>query len=81
VVWAAAWRADGQVLVTGSEDGSARAWRPPTPVEGEEERVLRWVQVMTGMELDERAAERLLDIRAWEERRQRLTELGGPPLP
>jgi hypothetical protein len=41
----------------------------------------KWVQVETGMELDEQAAVRTLDAATREERRQRLPKLGGPPSP
>jgi tetratricopeptide (TPR) repeat protein len=39
-----------------------------------------WAQVLTGMELDEHDAVRVLNASTWQERRQRLQELGGPPL-
>jgi hypothetical protein len=39
------------------------------------------VQVLTGMELDEEGAIRVLDAAAWQERRQRLAARGEPPLP
>jgi hypothetical protein len=47
-------------------------------VEGEPERVARWAQVLTGMELDEGGYARALDADTWQQRRQRLAELGGP---
>jgi hypothetical protein len=51
----------------------------PTPVEGSAERIALWAQVLTGMELDERGAPRVFDAAAWQQRRERLHELGGPP--
>jgi WD40 repeat protein/tRNA A-37 threonylcarbamoyl transferase component Bud32 len=76
-----AFRRDGRALLTASEDGSARLWPVPAPVEGDAGRVQAWVQVLTGIELDRSDAVRLLDPGAWQQRRQRLDELGGPPLP
>ena len=38
-----------------------------------------WAQVITGLEVDELTAVRVLDAAAWQQRRQRLQELGGPP--
>jgi len=37
--------------------------------------------VITAMELDEDGTVRWLDAPAWERRRHRLEELGGPPMP
>jgi hypothetical protein len=34
--------------------------------------------VITGLDVDELAAGRVLDAAAWKQRRQRLQELGGP---
>lgn len=38
-----------------------------------------WTQVITGFEVDELTAVRVLDAATWKQRRQRLQELGGPP--
>ena len=51
------------------------------PDRGGLERVVLWVQVSTAMELDDKGVVHLLDARTWRQRRQRLHELGGPPLP
>jgi WD40 repeat protein len=48
-------------------------------VVGEPERIELWVQVLTGMELDEGGFARTLDADTWQQRRKRLAELGGPP--
>ena len=47
---------------------------------GDPERILLWTQVITGCEVDELTAVRVLDAATWQQRRQRLQELGGPPL-
>jgi hypothetical protein len=38
-------------------------------------------KVLTSMELDAYGETRFLDVATWEQRRQRLQELGGPPMP
>jgi WD40 repeat protein/serine/threonine protein kinase len=48
-------------------------------VAGDPERIELWVQVLTGMELDEGGFARTLDADTWQARRKRLAELGGPP--
>jgi WD40 repeat protein len=76
---AAGFGRGGESVMVGGMDGTVREWAIPRPVEGETERVAVWTQVITGMELDEYGAVRLLDAGAWEERRKRLEQLGGPP--
>jgi WD40 repeat protein len=76
---AAAFSPDGKTFVTGA--GSlARFWRVPTPITGDAERITLWAQVATGMELDAAGQAKVLDAQAWQERRQRLEHLGGPPV-
>ena len=48
----------------------------PTPVEGEVERVVFSIQVMTGMEIDPDGAVRLLGTREWQKRSKRLVTVG-----
>jgi WD40 repeat protein len=78
-VSAAAFSPDGKTVLTGSYDKTARLWRVPKPIEGDPERILLWAQVITGLELDEYGGTRGLDATTWEQRRQSLLELGGPP--
>jgi WD40 repeat protein/serine/threonine protein kinase len=70
---------DGRTVVTASSDRTARLWTPPPPVEGEPRRVTLWVQVLTGMELDDEGTVRVLPAAEWQERRRQLEGLGGPP--
>jgi WD40 repeat protein len=73
-VRAVAFRPDGTLLVTGSEDGTVHVWPGPTPAKGSTERLKLWVQVLTGLELDEHGAVRVLEAKAWEAMRRRLQE-------
>jgi WD40 repeat protein len=76
----AAFSPDGKTILTASNDGTARLWQLPTPVTGDAERIVLWTQVITGLELDSDDLIRVLDATTWQQRRQRLQELGGPPL-
>lgn len=70
--------ADGKIALTGSLD-KTRLWKVPQPMRGDPERILLWTQVITGLEVDALTAVRVLDAATWQQRRQRLQELGGPP--
>jgi WD40 repeat protein len=69
---------DGKTFATAS-DKTVHIWKVPTPVEGEPQRLALWTQVVSGMEIDEHRAVRVLDAKTWQERRRRLEQLGGPP--
>ena len=58
---------------------SSRLWTSPAPLPDDLSRLAAWVEAATGLELDERGAVRVLDRDAWQERRLRLKQLGGPP--
>ena len=51
-----------------------------TRVADDPERIALWAQVITGIEADEHGNARVLDAATWQQRRQRLQELGGPPV-
>jgi WD40 repeat protein len=76
-----AFNQDGKTVLVLRSDGKVVLWEVPAPLSGEPSRITLWVQVETGMELDEQGAVRTLDAATREERRQRLAKLGGPPLP
>jgi WD40 repeat protein len=75
-----AFSPDGQTLWTASFDRTVRSWQVPVAVSGEVDRIVLWIQVLTGMELDPDGLFRALDAATWQQRRQRLTERSGPPL-
>jgi len=50
-------------------------------VDGDHRRISLWVQVMTGLELDDVGAVHLLDADTWLQRRRFLDEFGGRPGP
>jgi WD40 repeat protein len=76
-VKAGAFSPDGGQVLTGSWDGTARLWAVPRPVLGDPERVRLWVEVQTGLELDEQGNVQALDETKWRERRRRLEERDG----
>jgi WD40 repeat protein/serine/threonine protein kinase len=82
-VKAVAFHPDGRTVLTGGYGRAARLWKAPAPLEGDVERIRAWVQTLTGMELDAGGPLRirLLDPEAWQQRRRRLSQLGGPPAP
>ncbi len=69
---------DGTTLFT---DGVvARLFRVPADLPDELDRVAAWVEVITGLRLDQqRGLIEVLDNAAWLERREQLMRLGGPP--
>ncbi len=76
-----AFSADGKTVLTGSMDGSARLWEVAfQPLEGTVERVVLWIQLITGMEVDPSGAVHVFDPETWRQRSQRLEDLGGPPV-
>ena len=71
---------DGSEILVADRHGNAQVWKaPPGPLKGDYERIVCWVQVVTGMELDLTGGINVLDAPAWQQRCQRLQELGGPP--
>jgi len=72
------YRKEGAIVVR-CQDKTIHLWKLPTPVSGEVERVVLWVQVISGMELDPTSGVRLLDTPNHQRLRQRLEALGGPP--
>jgi WD40 repeat protein/tRNA A-37 threonylcarbamoyl transferase component Bud32 len=74
-----AFSPDGRTLVTGDDAGVVRLWPVWAPLAGDDEGLVTWAQVETGMELDDTGTAHVLDAPTWRERRRRLDELGGGP--
>ena len=70
---------DSQVL-TGTPDGTTRVWNINlSPLEGDVERIVHWLEATTATRLTESGQIGLLDVPAWAETRRELKRLGGPP--
>jgi WD40 repeat protein/serine/threonine protein kinase len=80
-VWAVAFSPDGRRILTGSEDQTARLWSIRPPLIADVEVIKLWLEVVTGMILDEYHAVRLLEASDWRSRRQSLLALGSQDLP
>ena len=72
---------DGTRIATGGNEGVVQIRSiPPPPIAGKPARLRLWIQVFTGLELTETGAVRLLDPEVWNQRREALDTLGGPPV-
>jgi WD40 repeat protein len=81
-VRAVAFRPDGKRVATGGKDLAVRQWHTPAPpVEGTPQRIRLWVEVLSGMELDEQGAVHALPSEALEERRRQMEQQGGGSTP
>ena len=76
-----AFSPDGKTLLTSGLGANRciRLWPVPTPVTGDALRLALWTEVLTGMELSSEGVVNTLDTEQWQERRERLNKLGGPP--
>ncbi len=72
---------EGRTALTADHDAGVWFWEVPAPLGGDAACVTLWAQVLTGLELDEGHAVRVLDGETWLRRRQELRKRGGPPLP
>jgi WD40 repeat protein len=68
-----------EAIVVRCQDKSIHLWKLWAPVSGGVERVVAWVQVISGMDLDQSTMPRPLNASSHEQLRQRLDALGGPP--
>src|SRR5205807_1838780 len=60
------------VLTAGCFNNVARLWEVAVPLGGTAERAVLWTRVITGMELDDTGALRILDSQSWHQCRQLL---------
>jgi WD40 repeat protein/serine/threonine protein kinase len=71
----------GWTVLTRSQDRTAWLWRVPAPLAEDAERLALRIQVLTRRELDADGVVRQLDSKDWEQRRQRLQDLGDVSWP
>lgn len=63
---------DGQRFLTGSRDKTVRFWPVPVPLKGDPERIALWVEVRTGLQLDEDGLVVPLAAENWRIRKRQL---------
>ena len=81
IVFAVAFSPDGTTVITGCWDGTARFWDVATErLPDDLERVANWVEVLTGLTLDESGSIQILDNPAWLRGREKVKQQGGPPV-
>jgi WD40 repeat protein len=69
VVQVVAVHPDGTMAATGSRDHTAVLWSAPGARDGSPEQLAQWAQRVTGMQLDEGGALRVLTAADWQQRR------------
>lgn len=57
----ATFNPDGRSLLSTCEDGHLRLWKTPQPIPGNPENIERWIELLTGMRLDERNVPQFVD--------------------
>jgi WD40 repeat protein len=78
-VRAAVFSPDGDFVLTGG-DGAVRWW-DLDELPDDLPRISAWVEVLTGLAIDEHGRIRVLPTAEWLQRRESLSPLGGPPAP
>ncbi len=77
---AVAFALDGRTVLA-TRGGALCVGPAPAPAEGEAGRLALWAEVVTGMELTDDGELRVLDGPTWRQRRRRLRDWAGTPLP
>ncbi len=73
-----AFGADGKTVLL-DRAGTRTIWHLPASLPHNLPLLGAWVQALTGLELDDQGAVRVLDGAEWRRRRELLKQLGGPP--
>jgi hypothetical protein len=79
-IWAVAFSPDGESILIGSGEGTTRLLRIPPGLPDDLGRAITWVEVVTGLMLDEKDSVQALDNAAWLARRERLEQQVWPAL-
>jgi Flp pilus assembly protein TadD len=64
-VTSVAFSPNGRQVLTGSQDNTARLWERPRPVAGSPQQVHKWVNSLTGLEMDDAGGVSCLDSSTW----------------
>jgi WD40 repeat protein len=78
-VWSAAFSPDGKSVLTGSSKSQTAQLWDVSELPNNLEHISTWVEVITGLGLDELGSVKVLDNSPWHERREKLEKQGGQP--
>ena len=71
----------GEIVAAVGKNHTLHLWFLPDPVAGPPDRLVTWVQTITGLELGPEETLHALNADAWRAKREQLDTLGGPPTP
>ena len=74
-----AFSANGRTMAVSGSGGRIAVWNTPEPLAGTVERIRLWVELLAGMELDDRGVVSVLAPADLKRRQQQLALMGGPP--
>jgi WD40 repeat protein len=74
----AAFSPDGKCVLTGSWDGTARLWDVPEPLPDDVDRIIPWVEKLTGLRVGPTVTGDLLPANEWIKIKPDLDTPGGP---
>jgi WD40 repeat protein len=70
---------DQRTVLTADVSSTVLRWDVPDLQPPDAERLQLWAELRTDLDLDEQGGVRVLDQDEWEQHKQRLSQLGGPP--
>ena len=71
--------ADNALPNSFDRQSAARLWHLPAAIGDDLPRIKTWIEIITGLVVDDQGNIRILDSDSWCDRRERLQSLGGPP--